>query len=188
MHMTIASTRRTAVLLAAGTLILLPLTAYAAPQTKAKTIQVRAEYTEPAPAPNDVKCRGLGTSTPWCQAVFAGPVTFTGTIAGKAHAENAAPTTTGHHYDGPITFKRAVVKGCGVGSLILDISDGDFDLPDTRPSDASTGLSHKWRIRPGSGTGTLAGITGHGENRGRAFWTETGDRFGRGVHTGTITC
>ncbi len=185
--MTISSTGLAAVLLGAGTLVMVPSTAHAAPTTT-RTIEVRAEYTEPMPGFDGVECRGLDAPSPWCQGVFAGPVTFTGTIAGVAYAESAGPTTTGHTYDGPDAFERAVVKGCGVGGLIFDTFDGDFDFTDTRASDVSTGGYNKWRIRPGSGTGTLAGISGEGENHWRPYWTETGDRWGRGVFTGTITC
>ena len=163
-----------------------------APRTK--TIEVHTRYTEPSGNLDGAECSGIATATPTCRGHYVGPVTFTGTMWGDAHYDQAGWVTP----DGRITYEgpdyiTGGVEGCGTGSYILDMNDGGYiDMTKFDPLTNSAPGYNTWRLRPGSGTGELTNlVSGQGENHWTAYFAGKGgdpEKFGEGDFTGSITC
>jgi hypothetical protein len=160
------------------------------PKTEIRTIQVRADYTEPQSSVDGVQCRGLAGMplAPDCRGRVVGPVSFTGSIEGDAYYDLTGPTRDGYHYEGQNHFEDAVIEGCGRGAFDLVDHQGELLLAKYDPVTNTLPGYNTWTVANGR-RGLSGLISGQGENHWTIYWSETGtERWGRGTFTGTITC
>ena len=120
-----------------------------------------------------------------CHAVAVGHVEFAGGVAGKAsYILRIAPDVQpdGVHYTGSAHFDR-VVTPCGTGALDIDFR-GVYQAKTFDPATHTTTNAEKYKVRVGSGTGGLAGVTG--------AWTsilrDHNDGKTDGRYSGSLTC
>jgi hypothetical protein len=178
-----------ALVLAVGGMTGVTEPAAAGPPDESRTIEVTSTFTEPPPNPDGVRCVGLHAPPPGCGLVERTTTTFAGTLAGVAGAEvrGAMGTDGKYHFDGTWQLADAVVDGCGTGGLVIEMYEGTVEAAPDQPG-VFVGAT-RWRIRPGSGTVGLAGITGGDGTATFDFTGEpSGDEFVQGDFSGTTTC
>ena len=178
---------------------------------KTKTIEVDSPYVDSAPVEvHRAWCYGSapidGTEPPQasdvkCRLVTKGTARWTGTMRGEATFE--LDTWADEKDPGRLLYEGfgdqgnrfvdVFIEGCGRGGFHMEEWDGyvDYSLGAYDAENDNAPGYNKWRVRPGSGTGDLVGLSGEGENHWTShspFHPKEHGNHGEGVFTGVFRC
>lgn len=174
-----------------------------APRWVTKVVTVSSPYQDTTTADGDgIRCDHFTANEARCRLLVTGSAQWTGTLQGGASYvldawfDTTAPGRLLYESTGDQGnhFVDVTVEGCGRGGFLMEEWDGRVDIAPPANYDLTTNRGegfNKWRVRPGSGTGQLVGLTGSGVNN----WTYHDARhpvqygnYGEGIFTGTVTC
>jgi len=172
-------------------------------QPVTKTVDVVAPYQDVTnPGLEGLRCDHFSANEPRCRILSNGTARWTGTLRGEASfvldlwPDESLPGQffyegfgdQGNH------FVDVEIEGCGRGGFQMEEWDGRVALSPPADYNVATNKGagfNRWRVRPGSGTGQLVGLTGSGVNNWTyhsAYSPVQYGNYGEGVFTGTLTC
>ena len=160
--------RRVAVVGLAAGLALVPLSGAAASSGgRSRSVQVDGTGVSDASAPIGLSC----DSTSRCLVSTLIPGSISGDVMGVTTARGAsyANLRTGDYFGNSVLTIAGAVDGCGEGSFTVSLADFSGNLALSAPA---TGV-----VVPGSGTGSLEGVSG------RASFVFTPAAAGAGTYT-----
>ena len=156
--------------LAIVTSMLVPLSAAASAEGRARTVHVTGTGVSDPNAPIGLSCDATGR----CLVSTLIPGSITGDVHGGTTARGASygNLVTGDYFGSSVLMIDGSVTGCGTGSFTLSLADFSGNLALPAPA---TGV-----VVPGSGTGDLARVSG------RAAFVFTPGEAGAGTYTYTM--
>jgi hypothetical protein len=173
--------KRLAQVLAAGAVLALVGTAPVASAAPLRTVPVFAHFDDAGVVtPSTIPCDG-GQAVHG-HATFGGHTgdTWTGT-ADYDFCLKPGPVANTLVYSGTGTF-TGTARGCGTGSMGYEVRNG---FVDQQQNPTAPNGFEEWRVRPGTGTGGLAGVTA---GQGVGVYTIFPTLANNGIFAGSLTC